>query len=52
MIVYIVRHVDLISLKCIESGEKNFIEGHHTELVSELSDRDKKRVEDIAMLLL
>lgn len=29
---------------------KNFIEGHHTKLVSELSDGDKKRVEDIALL--
>jgi hypothetical protein len=31
---------------------KDFIEGHHTKLVSELSDGDKTRVEDIAMLCL
>lgn len=29
---------------------KDFIEGHHTKLISELSDGDKTRVEDIAML--
>lgn len=29
---------------------KDFIEGHHTKLVSELSEGDKTRVEDIAML--
>lgn len=29
---------------------KEFIEGHHTRLVSELSEGDKTRVEDIAML--
>ncbi|WP_236887482.1 HNH endonuclease [Clostridium argentinense] len=29
---------------------KDFIEGHHTKFVSELSDGDMTRVEDIAML--
>lgn len=44
------KHVDLISLRCMGSGGKDFIEGHHTKLISELSDGDKTRVEDIAML--
>jgi predicted HNH restriction endonuclease len=31
---------------------KNFIEVHHTKLVSELSNEDKTRVRDVAMIWL
>nr|WP_312579307.1 hypothetical protein [Sedimentibacter sp.] len=45
----------MISMLLIDmDGErgKDFIEGYHTKLVSELSDGDMTRVEDIAMPLL